>query len=110
MVWVFLACALQCLAAGGGCTEAESLSCCRQEVDDPCTPSLGDVDASTCFLVPDDPLVLSGRIDIERSHTHCDAAAGALIAVAERSDEVPPCCASPPGRPRPLDRLPELRI
>ena len=110
MLWVFLACALECVAAAGAYDGADA--CCEPVAGECSAPEMGGAEAHSCLLVPVDPVVLGsgGAMPTrEAAPAGLPALAGDRAVVGQAPD-VQPRSAGPPPRGRPLDRLPVLLI
>lgn len=114
MVWVFFACALQCVAAAGtACGPDESDSCCRPlVVESHANASMSVTGTDTCLIVPGEPAVTTGRkspAEGMRVGAVGYAVDAEAIASGARSI-VPENAPDPPPKRRPFDRLPILRV
>jgi hypothetical protein len=114
LLWVFLACALQCAAASelscvGNVREASV--CCEVRSDEARgSTELGDAESTTCRIVAGQPAVLTRTQQGIDGASVVPAIQDATLDNRERPGrDVIPRSTSPP-RPRPLERLPVLLI
>ena len=114
MVWVFLACAVQCVAAAGpSCGVDEPDACCQSLVANACPGfAMSDDKAYSCLIVPREPALKIDRKaspDEPRAVVSGVAVCGGGLASGARA-AVSDCGPDPPPKQRPLDRLPILRV
>jgi hypothetical protein len=112
LVWVFVACTLQCaMAAEHGCLDHEGGSvCCPTVADAPCEAAELTDAPEGCPIVVERAVLRAGEPRLRLPSLDATPAIPGLVVEAAREAR----CLSPRGhslpRPPPLDRLPTLLI
>ena len=114
MVWVFLACALQCVAAAEpACGQDEYDTCCLSTVFEAgIGVALSAPETQLCLLVPREHTISADRTSTqdERRTSASFLTVTASDAVWRPRSDVPRCGVDPPPKWRPFDRLPVIRV
>lgn len=115
MLWVVVACTIQCIAASEIACAHEpepAATCCAADETERSATDLEDVDSLGCRISSNELAVLSNGSP-QRGGVHDPAVVSARVLLPSASAaarDVPPRSAGPPPLGRPLDRIPVLLI